>query len=295
VDHRADSGRADVRVPSARARTIAEAIDRVTDRNRDGQLIIELAPGIYRENVQIGRSLLLRGAGAERTVIRGDGSTAALTVRSANAAVMGVTVAGGTSGVVVEGDGVELSEMRSWRNLGVGFALAAGGVSLRRVKALQNGGHGLQGQGIHSTLASESELIDNGGDGIRLLSSGRLLVDANLVSDNATGGISLSSVREAVIEENRIANNVGSGLILLGSQANRIAGNMSSMNDEDGVTMDRTSANLLTANRCENNHGYGIFTRRGNDDFAADEGTQPPGGDNITSGNRKGDVFLRPD
>ena len=178
---------------------------------------------------------------------------------------------------------------------------------------MHNGADGVSVNGVSGLVCTSSNLVDNGGAGLSLTAAQTGHLDNNLITSNAAGGVRVVSADAATVIDNQIGGNLGSGVQLLASQHSQIIGNLCAGNDEDGVQIDSkgegsalqgqvprdgggnpTTDNLISGNTIDSNHGYGLFVRRSpNDDFSAASGTQPPPGDNASTNNRKGDVFVR--
>ncbi|MBI3784011.1 MAG: right-handed parallel beta-helix repeat-containing protein [Deltaproteobacteria bacterium] len=294
IDQRLGQPRPDAHVPSKKFKSIQAAVDQATDRDHNGQLVIDVDPGIYRENVTLNRAVLLRSRSADNTFIVGNGTAPAVTISSPSVTMFGFTTVGGAAGFSVSGSGAQLSDVRAWMNNGPGLAVSGSSVSLLRAVSQRNGGDGLNVSGGTADVFSGATLVDNSAAGATILSSASGMIESSAVADNATGGFLLTAVSNAAIADNTLVNNIGIGLSLDTCSSNNITGNVVGLNDDDGIRMDRTSGNLISKNVSDTNKGYGIFTRRGSDDFDAQSGVQTmPPGDNIVGGNRKGDVFVR--
>ncbi len=294
TDSQADRPRADISVPSARAPSIQAAIDNVVDRNNDGVLVIDISRGLYRENLSVHRSVVVRGDLEGSTLVQGDGSASVLAVTAPNATIRGLTAVGGTQGFALSGANALLADSAAWRNLGAGVSVSGTGVQVSGGTAVDNGGDGLLITGASSASCSGTTLTDNRGAGANLSGAQNAQLENNLIADNAGAGVSLVSVDASTVTDNQIANNLGSGIELFSSQDNQIAGNLSALSDEDGLHIDSTSSNLISDNVFDTNHGYGMYVRRSSsDDFAAATGVQAPPGDNSSTNSRKGDVFVR--
>jgi hypothetical protein len=305
VDERVNRPPADMTVPSKNAATIQEAIDRVSDKNQDGTLVVELGPGIFRENVVVHRSVTLRGNSQVTTIIEGDGTGSTLAVTAPNAMVQRLTVVGGASGVALSGNAAGLTDSRAWRNLGAGVTISGASARLWHATLLNNDGDGVSAIGAGGLVCSASSFVDNGGIGANFSTVQNAQFDNNVIADNGTGGIGLTAVSASIVADNQSVNNlagpngvggegaVGVGIGVFSSQSNQIVGNLSARNDDSGLHVDQTSGNLISQNVLDDNGGYGMFVRRSTDDFDATPGTQDAPGDNRATGNRKGDVFIR--
>ncbi len=314
VDARVNRPAPDITVPSNQAATIGQALAQASDVNQDGTVVVEVKPGLYRENVAINRPLLLHGDGAGTTVVEGDGTTGVLSITAAGTTVEGITAVGGTAGFAVDAPSGTLIDVRAWRNLHAGVAINGSDTELWRSEARENGGDGVLISAASATICTDGDSFDNGGAGINVTAASNGLVDSTRLSGNAGGGINLASVTGTTVTDNASVQNIGAataagggasgggggtdtggsaGISLSSSQSNQILNNLSALNDDDGVHLDTTSGNLISGNVIDTNQGYGLFVRRStNDDFASTTGVQAPPGDNSVSNNRKGDVFV---
>ena len=318
VDARANRPRADVVVPSLQAATIQSAVETVTDVNHDGQLVVDVRPGLYRETVTINRGLLLRGSTAGTTIVQGDGTTSTIRVNAPGTTVQQITAVGGEDGFALDAANAVLTEAAAWHNRQAGVTVTGAGTRIWRTAAVDNGSDGLFIGPTGGALCSENTLADNLGFGANLSATPNPQLDNNLLSGNAAGGLNLASVNTAAVADNLSVDNIGPGIQLVGTQNSQVLGNLSAVNDDDGLRIDSeaggtggaallaTSAalprrsgnagvgNLVSGNVLDTNHGYGLFVRRSpNDDFSAADGLQPPPGDNDSLNNRKGNVFVR--
>ena len=294
VDSHRNLVRADVSVPSAAAPTIQAAIASAYDKRSDGLLVVDIAPGIYRENLVIDRNVVLRGHGAGMTIIQGDGSANAMSFSADGSSALGIAAIGGGVGVAVGAANVNLTDVAVWRSVGAGVVLSGAGASLSRVDSIDNGGDGITIT-ANNTVCSEVDVVDNMGTGALLsATSGAAVADSRFVN-NGFGAILLNGGGGAAISNNQLVNNLGNGIELNSSNANEVVGNMVVLGDGDGIHTDRTGANFISANVFEGNNGNGMYLRRsnGDDDFAAAAGVQAAPGDNTVSNNRQGEVFIR--
>jgi hypothetical protein len=296
VDAGADRPGTDVIVPSPSVPTIQAAVDGATDRNHDGRVVVAVRAGLYRENVVISRPLELIGDGSDVTFIQGDGTTSALAVTAAGAVVRGVTAVGGASGFSLSGGGVQLADSAAWRNLGVGIAVSGAAVEIRAGRVIGNGGDGVAIAGsANGAVCADTLLFDNFGNGLAVAAASTQ-VSRNRAVHNAAGGVTVNGAGTALLDDNQSVLNLGSGIDLLGAPAAVVSANLCTMNDEDGIRIESSDGVSVTANVFDDNKGYGVFLRRtSGGDFDTAPGLQDPLGDNEASGNRKGDLFIRPD
>jgi hypothetical protein len=293
VSAAANRRRSDLVVPSNTAATIQAGLDAATDRDGDGHIVVAVRPGLYRESLVLTRAVELIGAGAEQTVVQGDGGAPVIDVRSVAAIVSGVTALGGTRGVQLTGNNARLFDVVAWRNLDVGISLTGNGTSAEGGAAHENGG-----DGVHLAAAAarcaDLRIDNNAGNGGSSSGSGADW-SGNHITRNALAGIALQGGSPTVADNACIANN-GDGLSLLDAPGATLADNLCALNDEDGLRIESSDDAVVVGNRLDDNHRYGLFLRRSaNTDFSRAAGAQPPPGDNTASGNRRGDVFVRPD
>jgi hypothetical protein len=296
VDARTDRARADVTVPSTLAPTIQAAVDGATDRNHDGIVVVAVRAGLYRENVVIDRALQLIGDGSDVTFVQGDGMASALAVTAPGAVVRGVTAVGGTNGFSLSGGAVQLADSAAWRNLGAGVAVTGAAVQVRESRAVDNGGDGVAIAGsANEAVCADTLLLDNGGSGVAVQAANAQLLD-NRAIHNALGGLALNGAGAAVLDDNQSVLNLGSGIDLLGAPGAVVSANVCALNDEDGIRIESSDGVFVSGNVFDDNKSYGVFLRRTTGgDFGAAPGVQDPLGDNSATGNRKGDLFVRPD
>jgi len=294
VDARLNPIRPDVTVPSVEAPTIQQAIAVVYDKRRDGRLVIDIAPGLYREVVVVDRPILLRGSGSGSTVLVGDGTQSVVTLAAPGASLRAVTLVAGSVGVTAAAADGELTDITAWRNASDGFAVTGAGVALTRVVALDNGGAGVSLVESASVIAA-SRLIDNLISGVSSVAAvGTTLRDALVIGNGF--GVSLVGGSAALVRGNRIVGNHDIGIDIDSATGSEVIGNLSSVNDGDGIKLDRGDASRVSSNVFDGNGGYGIFQRRSADvDYSVAAGLQDAMGDNVATNNRKGDLFIRPD
>ena len=167
---------------------------------------------------------------------------------------------------------------------------------VRQCDVRGNGGDGVQVSASASGAACvETWLRDNGGSGATAAAASTRMLD-NRAAFNAADALALSGASDATVSGNRLAVNFGAGIFAENAPGAAIADNLSGASHGQGPHLDRCDDTAATGNTLEDNNGYGIFLRRSvGTDFDAAAGLQTPPGDNAVSGNRKGDVFIRPD
>jgi len=296
VDERANRPVPDLIVPSAAVTTIQQAIDTATDLNGDGTIAVRIGRGVFREHLRLARAIDLSGAGAGATYIVGDGTTTAIGATASGVVMRDLTVVGGAPGIELAGNGARLVASTAWRNVGPGVVLSAPGTELWASSVEDNGGAGVSIGAVQGARCLDGLVRGNQANGISVQSGGSVQVLDNEVLENNGSGVTLLGADDAQVRRNQSVLNIGAGIEIAESARAVVAENVCAANDDAGLRMDRADGALVTVNTLENNNGYGIFTRRSPDaDFDAAAGVQDPPGDNASTGNRKGDVFVRPD
>jgi hypothetical protein len=165
VDERADRPHPDVLVRSRPGTTLQAAIDAATDRNNDGVIAVGVRAGLYRENLNIGRSLQLIGEGSDLTLIQGDGLSNAVSANAPGIIVRGVTAVGGSAGFRMTGQDAQVFDSVAWRNVGPGIELFANGGDVSQSTADGNGGPGIAM--CRRARRAANVLTDNQGAGMK--------------------------------------------------------------------------------------------------------------------------------
>ncbi|MDX2171343.1 MAG: right-handed parallel beta-helix repeat-containing protein [Deltaproteobacteria bacterium] len=289
----ANRPRADLVVPSSAAATIQAGIDAATDRDGDGHIVVAVRPGLYREAVAVRRFVDLIGAGRAQTILLGDGSAPVVEVLSPGSLVSGVTAIGGWRGVELGGASTRLFDVLAWRNGEVGLYLGGADTDAEHATARENGGDGVHAFGA-GARCDDVWSDNNTGNGGSSAGAG-ITWRGTRVTRNGLAGITLLGGGPTVADSACVAND-GDGLSVLDAPSATLADNLCALNDEDGLRIESSDDAVVVGNTLDDNHRYGLFLRRSaNTDFSRAAGAQPPPGDNGASGNRRGDVFVRPD
>ena len=285
-------------VPTTGAPTIQAAVDDAVDRNHDGRTVIAVRAGLYRESVVIDRTLELIGEGRDLTILQGDGSGPVLTATAPDVVVRGVAAVGGTRGVELAGANGRLLDSVAWRNLREGVlhhrrrpAKCGSATSATTAATASRCRQPRAAPPASSTLAARQRRQRRHRGRRR-----RRACSTTAPPSTPATALALSGASDATVTGNRIAVNFGAGIFRRERAQRSDRRQPQRRQHEDGLHLDRCDDAIATGNTLDDNHGYGIFLRRSDaTDFAAAAGLQPPPGDNIVSGNRKGDVFVRPD
>lgn len=194
--------------------------------------VLRLAPGEYVGPVAISKAITVDGAG--KALLRGDGHSTVLTIRTRGATVKGLTIAGSgeshdrmDAGILVEGDGNRIEN----NVLDDVFF----GIHVRQGNDNRIIGNRITGKNLPQGLR---------GDGLRLWNSRRNLIQGNHIQrvrdltfanspENTIVGNTLRNARQAMefvfspdsrVEDNDLER-VGSGIVVLYSPRLRIRGN----------------------------------------------------------------------
>jgi len=295
VDSRASRPKPDVAVPSNSVPTIQEAIDGTPDRNGDGLVVVDVGPGLYRENLVIGRPVVLQGAGADRTIVRGDGWSSVIRVDAPNVTIRGMTAVGGMTGFDLRAASTTLAESRAWNNVGAGVSVTGDSVTLWRTRSVDNRGDGLLVEGASNLECRESALISNGGAGVKIAGGASSGIEDSSMAGNTGSGVLALGTALAVARGNRSIVNLRSGIEASNSSGSQFMANLSAGNDADGLHMHEATGDLVSGNWLANNRRYGLSLYGTIDaDFSAAPGMQLPIGDNGAVANRQGDVHVSP-
>ncbi|HOO53398.1 MAG TPA: NosD domain-containing protein [Methanothrix sp.] len=183
---------------------------------------IEVQSGIYYENVDVNKTLTLRGVdnGTGLPVVDAGGSGSAITLSA--------------DGCTLEGFGAT--------NSGGEFPCA--GISVT------SDNNSISGNNVSS----------NNWDGISLDYSSANTISGNTVTDNAATGIYLRYSSDNTIEENAANSNGLGGISLWPSSENNIViGNTANYNTQNGIYVGESNSNTVSGNTATGNHQYGIW------------------------------------
>ncbi len=227
---------------------------------------INVAAGIYYENVTVGKPLTLQGEDRETTVIDGSGTGNVVHITADNVQFGGFTVRNGNDGILVDGANTNtISESKVISNAqdGIAFRHGASYNTLAESDAANNGRAGIQLYGFEGTRNNtiiNCNVYDNGDRGIvgYVTTDGTQVIGCNVydnalqgiligwsswtvrdsnVYSNGQDGIWLDTASYTVIEDSNIHSNGGDGVQLLGIPAhhNTIRRNNICWNEDYGV------------------------------------------------------------
>ncbi len=235
-----------VSVPSD-ASTLQEALNRVKAGGT-----ITLSGGSYTEQVQIYKSVTIRGEGPEFTVLQAPGSD-----------WTGVTVS--TDQVQVTLEGLRVTGARRGVHVATG---PAGQVTLRNVKIDGNGNAGSTNVGIYveddSTLTLDqvniSETKEN--HGLSTMQQAKVTLQNSTIAKNGAIGIAANG-QTITIENSTIIGNTNQGISLQANIKAMIRKNTVAENGTfQGVGLFNNATATIEENTITRNGGTGIFMRQ---------------------------------
>lgn len=169
---------------------------------------ILLAEGEHPGGVTIGKPLTLRGAGADRTTIRG---IVSLVSEAQGVQLEGLAITGSpTQGVLLGGQAQATLQGVAITGNGSGLELwGASRVALQEVRIADNGpASGLAMIGSSRATLVRSLVVGNRGDGLLVTEMAQLLLKASSVAGNGRGvGLGLSGASQATVEDSHIDGN----------------------------------------------------------------------------------------
>lgn len=239
------------------------------DRAAEGA-VLWLAPGAWRENILIKRSLTLRGLGGGRSRIIG---------REGGYPVVRILAPAGSEGTIVRLEGLEISgaegDCADWcRGICADGLLIQGpaGVTLTGSRIVGNSWTGISLWGSARVVISSSTIAKNGHYGLWLWNSAYARVSDSLVLENGLGienssdperdGIALRDRAWATIARSTLAGNGHYGLWLADEARARLSSSTIGGNRQGGVWLrDGAQANIADSLISENGEGIQLAGR----------------------------------
>ncbi len=226
--------------------SIQEAIDMAT-----AGAVICLAEGTWQENLVIGKSLTLRGAGADLTTIEGTVSGASVLSISSRTEIV-VTV----EALTVTG------AHGSWA-----YGIKLDGrprCTLREVAVHANASNGIYVMDATHVLIVGSSVTGNRGMGIRVQQDAQAEVRDTTVAGNSGDGLSLTDSAQVTLVDAVIRGNGGDGVAVLDTIDVAILGSIIEANVRDGLSVRQSFGSTtethvkVTGTTLSGNTGYGL-------------------------------------
>ncbi len=245
-----------------------ESIQLAIDAAPEGAVIC-LSAGQWEEHITIGKSLTLRGAGAEETTIRGlRPDTAVIRVHTPEdeegmVVLEGLGMAGGSGmygpGLLVDGASrVAVTDCAAFDN-GYGIWLrGTAQATLRGTHVLENAATGIWlADGSQSTIV-DCTVSENAYSGIWLTGEAQSVIDGSTTRGNREG-ISLTASSQAKIEGSSIVGNQRRGLSMNELARVSIAGSSVAENGWEGIYIAGSAEVTLEGNVIQENQRYGVL------------------------------------
>jgi len=220
--------------------TIQAAINAATA----GDTIL-VASGTYYENLVIAKSLTLRGAGSDVTIIDGGGT--------------------GT-GVKIAADSVNMSGFMI-RNSGDGVHLyQCNGVTVSDNKITSNKNDGIYVESSDGNTIRGNTITSNKLGGIFIGYSSDSTISDNLIASNAHEGVYLCYSSSNTVSGNIITSHANWPAISLEDSSGNTIGNNTLFSNKWGIDLYEASGNIIVGNTISNSSYYGVslFESSGN-------------------------------
>ncbi|UCE15713.1 MAG: right-handed parallel beta-helix repeat-containing protein [Candidatus Bathyarchaeota archaeon] len=202
---------------------------------------ILVASGTYYENLVIYKSLTLKGAGSDITIIDGGGTGTGVEITANNVNISGFTVRNSW-------DGVHLNRCN--------------GTTLSNNKITLNRYDGIYVQSSSGNTISGNTITSNGlviGSGLFIeYSSGNTISD-NVIASNAYGeGVYLYHSSNNTVSGNTITLHINQPAISVEGFGNNTVSNNTISSNKLGIDLYETSDNTIVGNTISNNDDYGV-------------------------------------
>ncbi len=211
---------------------------------------VQVASGTYYENVVLNKSLTLKGASSDITIIDGGGPPKTVVeITADNVEISGFAVRNGGNGIrLYMCNGTTLSNNAITLNNYDGISLeASSGNTISGNTITSNDLEGIVAEDSNDNLISGNTITNNKFWGVDLISSDNNTIFGNTIASHTQWfGISLENSRKVTISGNILSNN-GGGVELGTSSGGNISGNTFS-NNEVGVELSYSGGNTFYHN-----------------------------------------------
>ena len=199
---------------------------------------VEVQPGLYRENLEVAKAIVLRGIGYPVIDAGGDASA-----------------------IILSANGIIITGFNATNSSNSGIEVQSNDNILADNIASDNDYCGIEIKDSCNNTLLKNNLHKNGAVGIELEDSLSNTIKGNIAERNGEAGIELEDCSYNRIQENAAINNSNDGIELLASFENVVMQNIVSRN-KDGICMEEESKNnTIKNNSILNNHIDGIQLR----------------------------------
>lgn len=206
---------------------------------------IYVRSGVYRENVMVDKSnLTLVGEDSYNTIIEGQGTGHAITLRAQDATITGFTIKNSDSKVYG------------------GIYVAGSSGSNITYNRITNNGYGILLFASACNVVSHNVLTSNHIYAILVSNSSNNAVSYNFLCNNSRG-ILLSRATDNKITKNTASSHSDYGILLSSSTRNIVVGNNFTSNAMYGIELSSSSGNWVLVNVASENQ-YGIWLEYSN-------------------------------
>jgi parallel beta-helix repeat protein len=216
-----------------------QSIQAAIDLAHDGDVIV-VNPGVYRENLNIDKSVALFGR--DNPVLDAGKKGCAVSLTIGGTVIDGFTI--NNSGSSLYDSGIKVSSNRNvirnntitGNQYGIYFIPLTSHNEVFHNHIYNNTLDGISGTNMQEdTVIASNQILNNGNSGVDIAFSHSLEITGNLIGFNGARGIALNRSIMNLIRENTIQNNVNEGISLVGGGRNSIEGNILKNNLESGI------------------------------------------------------------
>jgi len=197
-----------------------------------------VASGTYYENVVIAKSLTLKGAGSEVTIIDGCGIGTGVKITGDNVNIRGFTIRN-------SGDGVHL--------------YMCSGVTVSENRITLNKNDGVYIQSSDGNIISDNTIASNELGGLIVEVSGGNTISGNVITSNAYEGVYLLGSSNNVVSGNTITSHIDWPAISVEGSGSNTVSNNTIWSNKFGISLyDGSSGNTIFGNTIANSSYVGV-------------------------------------
>ena len=236
--------------PSGLSLRPGESLEEAIARAPEGAIIV-LSPGKYQANLRLEKSVTIRGAGPETTVIQAfsPGPPVVWVLGKAKVRLENLRIEGGrggftslelsSAGILVQDEAqIELQTVKIAQNMASGiFARDQARLSLRDVEILENSRYGLEIYGQVQVFAERAWVYGNKMGGVWAAGEGRLELEGSRVEKNLGPGFWIRESAKVRLWEAELRENQGPGLSLRDSGEAQVSASLVFGHGEAGALL----------------------------------------------------------